>query len=75
MWTSGGGLWVRQWYQSDVGSDVSIVLDDSRESDNANFRRDGFEVLPEVLGRQNLRRLIDPHEPEQEQEVQLSNRK
>lgn len=35
---------------SGIGSDVSIVLDNSGEPDNVNFWISGFEVLPKVLG-------------------------
>lgn len=51
-------------WTSDVGSDLLIVLDDTRESDNVKFWISGFEVLPEVFRRQNLTRLVDPHVPE-----------
>ncbi len=34
---------------SHIGSDLSVVLDNSRESDDVNLRVSGFEVLPQVL--------------------------
>lgn len=34
---------------SHVGPDLSVVLDNSRESDDVNLRVSGFEVLPQVL--------------------------
>lgn len=34
---------------SGVGSDLSVVLDDSGEPDDVNFRVFGFEVLPKVF--------------------------
>lgn len=49
---------------SDVGSDISVVLDNSRKSDGFNFGVSGFEVLPKILRRQNLAGFIDPHVPE-----------
>lgn len=39
----------RQSGPSGIGSDLSIVLDNSRESDDVNLRIPGFEVLPQVL--------------------------
>ena len=34
---------------SDVGTDVGVVLDDSREADDVDLRVSGFEVLPQIL--------------------------
>lgn len=53
-----------QFGLSDIGSDLSIVLDNSRKSDDVNFWISGFEVLPQVLRWQNLTGLVDPHVPE-----------
>ena len=48
-----------------VGSYLSIVLDNSRESDDLNFRISGRKVLPQVLRWQQLTGFVNPHVPEQ----------
>lgn len=48
---------------SHVGPDLSVVLDNSRESDDVNLRVSGFEVLPQVLRWQHLAGFVEPHVP------------